>query len=79
MHRIEAAIEAVPDMRLKSPSPKKPDTARPDNKMAVGIPYNSKNSFGSSGRRNKSSIFPETRKPPEMLMNDKRVAKAPIQ
>jgi hypothetical protein len=79
MHRIEAAMEVVPDMRPISPTLKKEAAARPAVRMEMGTPYNSKNSFGSSGRRNKSNIFPETRNPPAILTKDKVVATAPIQ
>ena len=79
MHKIEAAMEVVPDMSPISPTPKKEAAARPAVRMTTGTPYNSKNSFGSSGRRNKSNIFPETKNPPAILTNDKTVAMAPIQ
>jgi hypothetical protein len=38
MHKIEAAIPAVPDMRLKSPTFKNPAAASPDKIMTAGIP-----------------------------------------
>mmetsp|Transcript_27848 Transcript_27848/g.31278 ORF Transcript_27848/g.31278 Transcript_27848/m.31278 type:complete len:210 (+) Transcript_27848:1512-2141(+) len=72
-------MEVLPAMRFISPIFKKEDAARPDIRIPTGIPYNSKNSSGSSGRRNKSNIFPDTRNPPAILIKDKPIATAPIQ
>ncbi|VEU39758.1 unnamed protein product [Pseudo-nitzschia multistriata] len=66
-------------MRPISPTSEKEAAARPATITPTGIPYSSKNSFGSSGRRKRSNIFPETRNPPAILTKDKTVAIAPIQ
>mmetsp|Transcript_4294 Transcript_4294/g.9367 ORF Transcript_4294/g.9367 Transcript_4294/m.9367 type:complete len:218 (-) Transcript_4294:1554-2207(-) len=79
MHKIEAAMEVVPDISSISPTPKNEAATRPAVRTPTGIPYSSKNSFGSSGRRKRSSIFPETRNPPAILTKDNTVATAPIQ